>query len=109
MLRLLIVVAILMILLYVVGSRAITSLNVVDEETGEITGKKLNYSPFRVTFKDQYLCYSFEAAAWVMRGSDTDEDCRGPFIDSGTLCREMEQVGAKQVRLYWEGRVLECT
>jgi len=109
MLRLLIVVVILMILLYVVGGKAIRSLWVVNEESGEITGSKLSYSPNPITFRDQYLCHSFDDSAWVMRGEDTGEDCRGPFFDSKTLCRALEEVGQTRVRLFWEGRVYECS
>ncbi len=43
-----------------------------------------------------------------MRGHRTEEECQGPFIDSTTLCDAMAQEGVSSIRLYWEGRVLEC-
>jgi hypothetical protein len=108
-LRLLIVVAILMILLYVVGGKAIRSIMVVDPDTGEVTGRKISYSPYPITFRDQYLCYSLEDGVWVMRGEDTGEECQGPFVESGSLCRALAEVGQQRVRLFWEGRVYECS
>ncbi len=97
-----------MILLYVVGGKAIRSIMVVDEQSGEVTGSKLSYSPNPITFREQYLCHSYEEGRWVMRGEDTGEDCQGPFFDSKTLCRALGEVGQTSVRLYWQGRVYQC-
>lgn len=109
MLRLLIAVAVLVLVVYAVGTRVITSVTAVGEGAGERAGgRKLGYSPFKITFKDQYLCYSFDNAEWIMSGHDTGEDCKGPFIDSVSLCNAMAEEGVTRVRLYWEGRVLEC-
>ena len=99
----------ILILLYIIAGEAITSIVPIGESTGEAaTGRKLSYSPFPVTFREQYLCFAFDRSEWVMRGRDTGDDCRGPFIDSGTLCRAMAEVEATRVALHWEGRVLEC-
>lgn len=99
----------ILVLLYFIAGGAIRSITSLGQETGEsVGGRKLGYSPFKVTFKNQYLCDSFEESTWVMRGHHTGEDCKGPFIESVSLCRAMEEVGVKRVRLYWEGRVLEC-
>jgi len=109
MLRLLIVCAILLVVGYVVTSQSIGAFKAVTQGDPERGVKpKLSYSQFKITFRDQYLCYSFEDATWVMRGHRTDEECRGPFIDSQTLCNSMVEEGLTRVRLYWEGRVLEC-
>ena len=109
MLRLLIVVAILLVVGYVVSSQSIGALKGITQGDPERGVKpKLRYSQFKITFRDQYFCYSNEDLDWVMRGHRTDEECRGPFIDSTTLCNEMALEGVDSVRLYWEGRVLEC-
>ena len=99
----------ILVLLYIIAGSAITSVVSLGEETGEsVGGRKLGYSPFKITFKDQFLCYSFDEGTWVTSGHHTGEDCKGPFIDSVSLCRAMEEEGVTRVRLYWEGRVLEC-
>ncbi len=109
MLRLLVAVAVLILVLYFVGTSAIKSLTAVGEGAGEgVGGRKLSYSPFKITFKDQYLCYSFDNGRWVMRGRDTGDDCKGPFIDSPSLCRAMAEEEVTRVRLFYEGRMLEC-
>jgi hypothetical protein len=97
-----------LILLYVIAGEAITSVVSLGETAGEAeAGRKLSYSPFPVTFREQYLCFAYDRAQWVMRGQDTGDDCRGPFIDSASLCRAMAEVEVTRVTL-WEGRVLEC-
>jgi hypothetical protein len=94
---------------YFVGSSAINTLTAAGEGVGEgLGGRKLSYSPFKITFKDQYLCYSYDEGEWVMRGRDTGDDCKGPFIDSPSLCRAMAEEEVTSVRLFYEGRVLEC-
>ena len=109
MLRLLIAVAVLLVVVYLVGTRTINSLAAVGEEAGEaFGGRKLSRSPFKITFKDQYLCYSYTEGTWVMTGRDTGDECKGPFIDSPSLCRAMAEEGVTRVRLFYEGRVLEC-
>ena len=109
MLRLLIAVAVLVVVVYFVGTSAINSLTAVGEDAGEgLGGRKLGYSPFKVTFKDQYFCYSYDQGEWAMFGRDTGNDCQGPFIDSVSLCRAMEEEGVTRVRLFHEGRMLEC-
>jgi hypothetical protein len=110
MLRLLIAVAVLTLVIYFVGTSAIKSLTAVGEEAGEgLGGRKLGLSPFKVTFKDQYLCYSYDRGEWIMRGHDNGNECKGPFIDSVSLCRAMGEVEMTQVRLFHEGRMLECS
>jgi len=98
-----------LVLLYVVAGSAITSIVSIGEKAGEEGGgRQLGYSPFKITFKDQFLCYSYDRGAWVMSGRYIDEDCKGPFIDSVSLCNAMREEGVTRVSLYWEGRVLEC-
>ena len=102
--------ALVLLVLYLISGSAITSVISLGEKTGEsVGGRKLGYSPFKITFKDQYLCYAFGQGEWVMTDHDTGDDCEGPFIDSVSLCRAMEEVGETRVRLFWEGRVLECS
>lgn len=98
-----------LILIYIVAGSAITSVISVGEGSVETAaGGKLTRSAFRVTFRDQFLCYSYTDSVWVMRGRNTGEDCSGPFIDSATLCHAMAEVDVTQIRLHWEGRMLEC-
>lgn len=98
-----------LVLLYIVAGSAITSITSIGENAGESAGgRKLGYSPFKITFKDQFFCYSFNQGTWVMSGHDTGDDCKGPFIDSASLCRAMAEEEVTRVTLYWEGRVLEC-
>lgn len=99
----------IVILLYIVAGEAITSIPSIGQDATEgAGGRKLGYSTFKVTFIDQYLCYSYEHGTWVMSDYDTGNDCQGPFIDSVSLCNAMEAEGIDRVRLV-EGRVLECS
>ena len=98
-----------LVLLYIVAGSAITSIVSIGEQAGESGGgRKLSYSPFKITFKDQFLCYAYDRGVGVMSDRYTDEDCKGPFIDSVSLCNAMAEEGVTRVRLYWEGRILEC-
>ena len=100
--------ALILVLVYLVAGQTLSTIVPVGSEDGEGRGKKLSYSPFLVTFKEQFLCYSIDHGSWVMQGSDDGGECNGPFIDSATLCRAMAAEGLDRVALYWEGRVLEC-
>jgi hypothetical protein len=109
MLRLLIAVAVLSFVVYFVGGSAIRSLTAVGEDAGEgLGGRKLGDSTFKVTFMDQYFCYSPEYGEWTMMGHDDGNDCKGPFIESVSLCRAMAEEDVTRVSLFHEGRVLEC-
>ena len=109
MLKLLLVAAVVLILMYVVASRSLTAVGGIREDPEEGAKSKLSYSPFPITFRDQYLCYSSEDGLWVMRGQREQDDCEGPFIDSENLCNALEAVGQDRVQLFWEGRVYECS
>lgn len=101
--------ALIVVLLYIIAGSTITSITSIGEQASESAGgRKLGYSPFKITFKNQFLCYSYDEGGWVMSGHHTGEDCKGPFIDSASLCRAMAEEEVYRVRLYWEGRVLEC-
>ena len=98
-----------LLLIYIVAGSAITSITSIGEKVGgEGGGRAQTYSPFKVTFRDQFLCYQFDQGDWVMRGYDTGDRCKGPFFDSVNLCRAMEEEGQTRVQLL-EGRVLECS
>lgn len=99
----------IVILLYIVAGQAITSIPSLGQNAAEgAGGRKLGYSTFKITFIDQFMCYSYEHGSWVMTDHHTGNDCKGPFIDSVSLCRAMEAEGIDRIRLL-EGRVLECS
>ena len=109
MLKLLLGAAIVLILMYVVASRSLTAVGGLRQNPEEGGKSKLGYSPFPITFREQYLCYSSEDGLWVMRGNREQDDCEGPFSDSENLCNALEAVGQDSVHLYWEGRVYQCS
>lgn len=99
----------IVILLYIVAGEAVLPiLDLGQRATEDVGGRQLGYSTFKITFLDQYLCYSYEHGTWVMSDHDTGNDCRGPFFDSVSLCRAMQEVEVDRIRLFHEGRVLEC-
>ena len=110
MLKVLLGATLIVVLLYVVAGGAIApvvSLGGDGPSEGD-GGGRLGYSPFQVTFREQYLCYSVATGDWEMRGRAGEADCRGPFLDSASLCRTMAEEGVSRVRLFWEGRTLDC-
>lgn len=107
--RVLLFAALILLFLYIIAGSAITSITSLGQQAGENAGgRKLGYSPFKITFMDQYMCYSYERGSWVMSDRDTGNDCKGPFIDSVSLCRAMDEEGVERIRLFYEGRMLEC-
>ncbi len=107
--KMLLGVALILVVLYLISGSAITSVVSLGEQAGEKAGgRKLGYSPFKINFKNQFLCYSFADGAWITTDHNNGDDCKGPFIDSVSMCRALEEEGQTRVRLFWEGRILEC-
>ena len=106
--RVLLGAALVLILIYVVAGESITAVTNLSGDPEDTTGIKPGYSPFHTTFKEQYICYSFETDQWVATAGREHDVCKGPFIDSGNLCSALKTEGQHQIKLYWEGRVLEC-
>ena len=109
MLKLLLGAAVVLILMYVVASRSLTAVGDLRPSSEDGGKGKLGYSPYPITFREQYLCYATEHGFWIMRGHREYDDCEGPFVDSENLCNALEAVGQDRVHLYWEGRVYECS
>jgi hypothetical protein len=102
--------ALVLLVLYLISGSAVTSVISLGGSDGNVSvgGRRLGPSMFAITFRDQYLCDSFEHGAYVTSDRDTGEGCTGPYFDSVNLCRRLEEVGQSRVRLYFEGRMLEC-
>jgi len=101
--------ALILIVLYLISGTAITSVVQLGEKGAVgVGGRQLSMSPFKVTFRDQYLCYSYADGRLVTSDRDTGDGCKGPFFDSVSLCSALAEEGQTSVRLFWEGRVLEC-
>jgi len=121
--RTLLVALVLIGLLWVVTSRVLPLLQGTADESGEIRGVlDVGVSPFPVAVREQYLCLPVSGDRWrmlprggdgaelvrVQGGSVEVEECRGPFSDSISLCAALSEVGQTSVRLYHEGRMLDC-
>ena len=100
--------ALVLILIYVIAGESITAVTNLSNNPEDTTGTKVGYAPFQTTFKEQYICYSFETDRWVATPGREHDVCKGPFIDSGNLCAALKNEGQHSVQLYHEGRTLTC-
>ena len=112
----------LVALVWVVTSRVLPLLEQSVPGDGTRGPLEVGVSPFPVTMQEQYLCLPIASERWRMLpaaggvgsvvrtpgGTVAVEECRGPFIDSVSLCAALREVGQDTVRLYHEGRQLDC-